>query len=300
MGYALLAVCTGMMVSAQSSLNGMLYPFFGVFGVGFAAQFLNALTSLVLRICKTRKLPQLKGMPFHCCFGGFCAILVLGFSGFLVTRLGAAVTVSLSVAGQLFISAIVDHFGLFRTPKTRFQAVRLPGFLAMLAGIVVINFSGLDSFTAVDNRWVLALLLLLNLSLGIITLFARLFNYEASRYVGKLDGAFVSAAAGSAAAALVLLLVPPLRPTLEMLPAAPLPALITGPLGAVACMCNMLCYDKMKIFHATIFMLVGQLLTGILADLFYWGSLQPMKLLGILIVIAGIFWDKKKTAVLEA
>ena len=33
--------------------------------------------------------------------------------------------------------------------------------------------------------------------------------------------------------------------------------------------------------------------------LFYWGSLQPMKLLGILIVIAGIFWDKKKTAVLE-
>ncbi len=29
MGYALLAVCTGMMVSAQSSLNGMLYPFSG-------------------------------------------------------------------------------------------------------------------------------------------------------------------------------------------------------------------------------------------------------------------------------
>ena len=79
--YMILAVLSGAMISAQSSYNGMLYPFIGVLGVGFISQFLNALTSLALELGSARKFPKPKGMPLRACLGGVCAIFVLGFSG---------------------------------------------------------------------------------------------------------------------------------------------------------------------------------------------------------------------------
>jgi len=294
--YYILAVLTGVMVSSQSSLNGLLYPYLGVFGVACAVQALNALTCLVFRVAHTKKFPGKGSFTVHGALGGMFAIIILGFSGYLVTKLGAAVTVCLSVSGQLFMSAAVDHFGLFGSSKTRFTLTRLPGFLLILAGIIVINFAGADAFVAVENRLTLVLLMLFNLSLGVMTLFARLFNYEGGRRVGKLDAAIVSGAAGAAVTLVLLVVVKSLRPDFQMLPQMPVWPLICGPIGALACLSTMLTYSKLKIFHATIFMLVGQILTGIVCDLVLWGGLPPVKLVGILIIVAGIFWDKKVTA----
>ena len=111
--YAFLAILSGMLISGQSSCNGLLYPFIGVIAVGFVSQLLNAVTSFFFSLIYFHRPPRLKGLPFYDYFGGVCAMFVLGFSGYLVAHLGTAVTVCLSVSGQLFMSAIVDHFGWF-------------------------------------------------------------------------------------------------------------------------------------------------------------------------------------------
>lgn len=293
MFYVILAILTGMMIASQSSLNAVMHPFIGVLGVGFAAQFMNAISSLLVSVGSNKRLPRLKGMPFYCCFGGFCAIFVLGFNGFLVTYLGAGVNVCLTVSGQLFMSAIVDHFGWFGSEKVRFHKGKIPGFLCILAGIFIINFAGLEAFSGIEKGWMLPLLLAFNVFVGFVTVFARLFNFEASKYVGKLDGSFVSSAAGTLAALVIMIIFADLRAPLSAYFEFPIWAYATGILGTAACICNMLVYEKMKIFQATIFLLVGQIAFGILADFLFWGSLPLTKLFGILVISIGIFMDKK-------
>ncbi len=290
--YIILAVISGAMISAQSSYNGMLYPFIGVLGVGFISQFLNALTSLILELAAKRKFPKPSGMPFRACLGGVCAIFVLGFSGYLVARLGSAVTVCLSVSGQLIMSAAVDHFGWFGSDKVSFHTYRLPGFLCILAGVFVINFAGGDSFTGVSGQGILFLLLIFAIFIGCITVFARMFNYEASRYVGKVAGSFYNSGFGAIVALLLLLAASGFHPPLSGFQNAPLIGYLTGPLGAVACVFNNMAYGNMKVFHATTFLLIGQIGASIVADFILLGSFPLGKFLGIAVVCAGIFLDK--------
>ncbi len=291
--YIILAVISGAMISAQSSYNGILYPFIGVLGVGFISQFLNAATSLVLELAVTKKFPKPNGMPIHACFGGVCAIFVLGFSGYLVDKLGSAVTVCLSVSGQLIMSAVVDHFGWFGSEKVTFHTYRLPGFLCILAGVFVINFAGGDSFAGVSGQGMLFLLLVFAIFIGCITVFARMFNYEASRYVGKIAGSFYNGGFGAIVAFCLLLFATGFKLPVSGFKSAPLIGYLTGPLGAFSCALNNMAYGSMKVFHATIFLLVGQIAASIVADLILLGSFPLGKFLGIAVVCAGIFLDKR-------
>ena len=51
------------------------------------------------------------------------------------------VTTCLSVAGQLVISAVIDHYGMFHVPKVPFSARRIPCFMLILAGILLLNLA---------------------------------------------------------------------------------------------------------------------------------------------------------------
>jgi hypothetical protein len=54
-------------------------------------------------------------------------------------QLGAAVAFSLIVAGQLIMSVIMDHFGLFGVPVNPVTPAKLLGFLLLIAGVVLIR-----------------------------------------------------------------------------------------------------------------------------------------------------------------
>lgn len=296
MVYAFLAVLAGMMISSQSSCNGVLYPYIGVLGVGFISPFLNAVFSFIFHLISEKRPPKLKGMPIHASFGGFCSVFVLGLSGYCVSRLGTAVTVCLSVSGQLFMSAFVEHFGLFGTEKSTFRSIRIPGFLCILAGIFIINFAGASSFASVENRLILFFLLLLTLVIGFVTVMARMFTYEATRYVGRFGASYINSLVGSAGALLLLLISTGFKPPLSGFINAPKIGYLTGPLGTVSCFFSNVAYDRIKVFYATICLLVGQIAAGILADLYLLGSFQMGKLIGIIVVCVGIFLDKKVSA----
>lgn len=294
--YAFLAILSGMLISGQSSCNGLLYPFIGVIAVGFVSQLLNAVTSFFFSLIYFHRPPRLKGLPFYDYFGGVCAMFVLGFSGYLVAHLGTAVTVCLSVSGQLFMSAIVDHFGWFGSEKVPFKARRLPGFFCILAGVFVINFAGANTFQGISGRGFLFLLLIFAILVGCVTVFARMFNFEASKYVGKLDGNFANAGFGSIVSFIIYLISVKGQLSFSGFASAPALGYLTGPIGAISCVLNSLSYAKMKVFHATIFLLIGQISAGILVDLIMYRSFPLGKLIGILIICVGIFFDKKYTA----
>jgi len=52
---------------------------------------------------------------------------------------------------------------------------------------------------------------------------------------------------------------------------------------------------RTRISYSTVVVLIGQLGTGLVLDAVLTGTLKPLKVVGILLVIAGVFWDKAVT-----
>ena len=68
-------------------------------------------------------------------------ITLVATSSICASNLGATLTMALSVIGQLVISAGIDHFGLFHVPIVRFNWKRIPAYMIMTAGLLIVIYA---------------------------------------------------------------------------------------------------------------------------------------------------------------
>lgn len=133
MSYLLLLLggaCQGLMVSLDGILASrltLLEVCFLVHGIGAAL--------LLLYILLRGKRIRLGGAPLYVYFVGFMGVALVASSSFCSNRVGAALTMAVSVFGQMTASAMVDHYGLFGVPVVRWSWKRLPPYLLILAGL---------------------------------------------------------------------------------------------------------------------------------------------------------------------
>ncbi len=73
---------------------------------------------------------------------GFVGIGLLLLNNRTIPVLGAGLTISLGVLGQLAASAVVDHFGLFGLSRRPFRAVQALGLAAVGTGVLLMNRGG--------------------------------------------------------------------------------------------------------------------------------------------------------------
>lgn len=139
--YSFLVLVAGMLQSAMMSFNGLLSESIGLFGVSLVVHVSGGVLLVVYIFLFVREKITLRGMPWYLYSAGFFGVLLVSVSSYCVGILGAAATTCLSVAGQLFISAVIDHYGWFRVPKVPFSPRRIPCFLLILAGIILLNLS---------------------------------------------------------------------------------------------------------------------------------------------------------------
>lgn len=293
--YTFIAILSGALIASQSSCNGLLFPALGVIGVGFISQSLNAASIFLYQLLVKRRMPSFKGLPFYAALGGITGVFVIGFTGLCVNILGTAVTVCLSVAGQLVMSAVTDHFGWLGAEKIPFNKLRIGGFALILGGIFVINSSGLTDSHVSGNHLAISILLLLAMVLGCFTVITRMLSFLACKYVGLLDGSLANVAVGGAVSFILYLAISGFRLNLSSFVVSSPIGYLTGPLGALACVLNTVVYKRLKIFKATILIIIGQIGMGILADLLLFHGFPLGKLAGIAIVCLGIAADKKLT-----
>ena len=139
--YSLLVLIAGMLQSAMMAFNGRLSDTIGLFGVSLVVHASGGLLLVFYIMLFVRKRITLRGMPWYLYSAGFFGVLLVSVSSWCVGVLGAAVTTCLSVAGQLVISAVIDHYGMFHVPKVPFSARRIPCFMLILAGILLLNLA---------------------------------------------------------------------------------------------------------------------------------------------------------------
>lgn len=286
------AILAGISVTMQNSLNGLMAPIIGAMGVsvvGFAIQSLSVLSCLYI---KERSLKIIKKIPPVYYSSGLISAVTVGILGICVSILGSSVTQCCSVAGQFLMSAVVDHFGLFGTNKTRFTTRRIPGVIMILGGIVAMNLIGGVGGSKMPTQY-----LLIAMGLGACAIIGRTMNFKATLHTGSSLAGGISNSVGGFVSALILILIfPHFRPVPGTFFKVPAPYYLSGVFGASCCLCNIASYKNTNIFYSTVFMLIGQVVTGIVMDILVFHSLSVGKCIGIAIVFIGVILDKKINA----
>lgn len=80
-----------------------------------------------------------KALPAWAWFGGLYGCVFVITAAWGVPRLGAALTITLMVAGQLILSLILDHFGALGVPRHPIGFGRLAGVALVFIGVVMVR-----------------------------------------------------------------------------------------------------------------------------------------------------------------
>ena len=144
--YLIIALCAGGLVPIQGSLNahlseGLNHPLQASF-----ISFLGAVILLgIILLALSAPLPtigQLKAVPPLYYTGGIYGVLFVTTILVLAPRIGIANTVVAAIVGQLVLSIILDHFGLFGLIRRPVNAYRLLGCAGLVISLYLIQKTG--------------------------------------------------------------------------------------------------------------------------------------------------------------
>ncbi len=133
----LTGIILGMMILSHSILTNAIGNF-----AGFVLIHIIALTSSIILFLATRtKFKSLKSIPLIFLLGGFSGYFGVFIINIGFLKLGATVTLMLSMFGQILASSIIDHYGLLGMEKFPFDKKKLIGISFMLLGVGLIVFN---------------------------------------------------------------------------------------------------------------------------------------------------------------
>ncbi|MBU5592260.1 DMT family transporter [Clostridium sp. MSJ-4] len=133
----LLAVVVGILISIMITLNGGLSNYLGYYTSTLIVHVVGLLSVLTVLIITKNKMKLKKETPFYLFTGGAIGIFIVIFNSICFKNLGASLTLSIALLGQLVLSILIDHFGLFNMAVHKFKSKKLIGLLFISLGIVI-------------------------------------------------------------------------------------------------------------------------------------------------------------------
>lgn len=141
--YMLAAVFTGMVISTQPALNGMLGRALGssygatLISVGVAFVGAVVLALLMGRGGMTRA--ALGSVPWYVYLAGLAGTVFVAGGTVIAPVTGALVFFVCVVAGQLIGAMLADHFGAFGLAVREISVLRLAGLVLVIAGALLVQ-----------------------------------------------------------------------------------------------------------------------------------------------------------------
>jgi transporter family-2 protein len=137
-----MGILAGSLITTQSVLNSTLGKRVGNFGSVLVLTLVSIAVLVILvtafpTAANFRRLPGLS--EWHLYLGGVLGVGILAAPIFLIPRIGATSTLTAMVMGQLFLALVVDHFGLFASPKIEATLVRVLGAALVIGGAFLVS-----------------------------------------------------------------------------------------------------------------------------------------------------------------
>ncbi len=128
---------------------------------------------------------------------------------------------------------------------------------------------------------------------GCATVISKMINYRCTKVLGTYNGSLVNYAVASLLSFGLMLVSQNFEIDFYSFTQAPWWMYLGGAFGIIAFIISMITLTRLNVMESTILLLAGQLTAGILFDAFVFGSLNPLKIFGIVLVAAGIIWDNR-------
>jgi transporter family-2 protein len=137
-----LGTIAGGLISIQNVLNSSLGQRIGNLGSVLTLTFISAAVLIVLILffpstSNFRNLPSFS--EWYLYIGGFLGVAILAAPIYLIPRIGTTSTIISIVLGQTLIAIIIDHFGLFASPKIEINLARGVGVLLVAMGAYLVG-----------------------------------------------------------------------------------------------------------------------------------------------------------------
>ena len=137
-----LGIVAGGLIAIQSVLNSSLGQRIGNFGSVLVLTFISAIVLIVLIFFfpSTSNFSNLPGLSeWYLYIGGFFGVAILAIPIYLVPRIGTTSALIAIVLGQSLFALVIDHFGLFASPKIEINLARGVGVLLVAVGAYLVG-----------------------------------------------------------------------------------------------------------------------------------------------------------------
>ena len=132
----LLTVAVGMAIAAQTQFAGVLGQHVGIMESVFIIHLGGLLAAgAYLLVVGGGGLGAWREAPWYVVlFGGLLGVVIVGGYAFVIPRIGLAPAITLAVASQLILSAILSHYGVLGAIQHPLTLPRIVGILVLLVG----------------------------------------------------------------------------------------------------------------------------------------------------------------------
>ena len=138
-----IALLIGGLLSIQGSLNSHLGAFLKhPLQAAFVNFFVGTIALFILNIVLKTEIPtskELVKVPIYLFFGGLLGAIYVTSAVVLIPKIGVTSMLAASIAGQLIISSVIDHFGFFNVPVHPISFGRIAGIALLATGIFFIQ-----------------------------------------------------------------------------------------------------------------------------------------------------------------
>ena len=132
----IVAAVAGVAMTAQAQLMGHLDRSMGTIESVFITYGTGAVViGLIMLAMRGGNLGEWHIAPWYAYSAGLLGLVIVGCIGYATPRLGLALTLTIAVATQFTMAAIVHHFGLLGADQQPMDVSKLSGMAAILFGV---------------------------------------------------------------------------------------------------------------------------------------------------------------------
>ena len=135
--YQNLALINGVILAIMIFCNGMLAHITGPYLGTLLFHGLGLALIMAISLLKRNRLPRLADVPWLLFLPGVLNVITILFNNLAIARIGITLVTGVGLFGQLVMSALVEHFGLFGMPVNRFKKAKILGFSIISLGIIL-------------------------------------------------------------------------------------------------------------------------------------------------------------------
>lgn len=141
--FVIIALLVGGFLSIQGSINAQLSSFLRHPLQASLTNFVvGTIVLILLNVILRTTMPtvnELRMVPWHLFLGGVIGAMFVTSVVLLIPKIGVTTMLAASIAGQLIVATVIDHFGYFNVAIHPVSLSRIAGIIMLIIGIFLIQ-----------------------------------------------------------------------------------------------------------------------------------------------------------------